>query len=431
MPAAGYALHTYPRLGPAAEAVAGARPRARAGRSGARAVRPHPARGAPRRRLRRRGLRRRADARRRRHAAHPGGAARGRRAPRPRQPPGAPVRAPRLPRVPDPRQGPAALSGHRPAGAAGRARGERRGGTARVRPARPTGRSCSCSAAASARPPSTGRPRPHGPLPIPGSRSSTSPASASSRSTPGERRRTTACWRGRRRSGPLLAAADIVVSRAGGSVFEIAAAGKPAVLVPSPNVTADHQSLNAAHFADSAAIVVEDAELTAARLDSEVRQPPRRACAAGGDVGGRPPAGPARCRRADRDDASGARAVTGFADRRLHMVGIGGAGMSALAAIAYAWGAEVDGCDTAASEYTRRLERFGIHVGPGPRPRAPGGAGWTSSSRPPCPPMPTRCSRRGFAASPSFTGRSSSPRWSPRGGRSASAAPTGRRRRRR
>ena len=57
--------------------------------------------------------------------------------------------------------------------------------------------------------------------------------------------------------------------------------------------------------------------------------------------------------------------MTSFADRRLHMVGIGGAGMSALAAIAYAWGAEVDGCDTAASEYTRRLERFGIHVAQG------------------------------------------------------------------
>jgi UDP-N-acetylglucosamine--N-acetylmuramyl-(pentapeptide) pyrophosphoryl-undecaprenol N-acetylglucosamine transferase len=71
--------------------------------------------------------------------------------------------------------------------------------------------------------------------------------------------------------GPLLAAADIVVSRAGGSVFEIAAAGKPAILIPSPNVTADHQSLNAAHFADSAAIVVEDTALTAARLDAEVR----------------------------------------------------------------------------------------------------------------------------------------------------------------
>jgi UDP-N-acetylmuramate--alanine ligase len=54
--------------------------------------------------------------------------------------------------------------------------------------------------------------------------------------------------------------------------------------------------------------------------------------------------------------------VTDFADRRLHMVGIGGAGMSALAAIAYAWGADVDGCDTAESAYTHRLERFGIGV---------------------------------------------------------------------
>jgi UDP-N-acetylmuramate--alanine ligase len=57
--------------------------------------------------------------------------------------------------------------------------------------------------------------------------------------------------------------------------------------------------------------------------------------------------------------------VTGFADRRLHMVGIGGAGMSALAAVAYAWGADVDGCDTAESAYTRRLERFGVRVAVG------------------------------------------------------------------
>jgi UDP-N-acetylglucosamine--N-acetylmuramyl-(pentapeptide) pyrophosphoryl-undecaprenol N-acetylglucosamine transferase len=69
---------------------------------------------------------------------------------------------------------------------------------------------------------------------------------------------------------PLLAAADVVISRAGGAVFEIAAAGKPAILIPSPNVTADHQSRNAAHFADSAAVVIEDSELTAARLEREV-----------------------------------------------------------------------------------------------------------------------------------------------------------------
>jgi UDP-N-acetylglucosamine--N-acetylmuramyl-(pentapeptide) pyrophosphoryl-undecaprenol N-acetylglucosamine transferase len=71
--------------------------------------------------------------------------------------------------------------------------------------------------------------------------------------------------------GPFLAVADLVVSRAGGSVFEIAAAGKASILVPSPNVTADHQTRNAEHIAGGgAAIVIADADLTAVRLAAEV-----------------------------------------------------------------------------------------------------------------------------------------------------------------
>ncbi len=73
--------------------------------------------------------------------------------------------------------------------------------------------------------------------------------------------------------GPLLAASDLVVARAGGSVFEIAATGRPAILVPSPNVTADHQSRNAEHMAaGGAAIVIADSELTAVRLSAEVER---------------------------------------------------------------------------------------------------------------------------------------------------------------
>jgi UDP-N-acetylglucosamine--N-acetylmuramyl-(pentapeptide) pyrophosphoryl-undecaprenol N-acetylglucosamine transferase len=68
-----------------------------------------------------------------------------------------------------------------------------------------------------------------------------------------------------------LAAADVAVARAGGSVFELAAAGVPSILVPYPHATADHQSGNAKWMADGgAAVVVPDAELDAPRLAREV-----------------------------------------------------------------------------------------------------------------------------------------------------------------
>ncbi len=63
--------------------------------------------------------------------------------------------------------------------------------------------------------------------------------------------------------GDALAACDLVLARAGGSVFELAAAGRPAILVPYPHATANHQHANAAWMADAgAAVVIEDAELT-------------------------------------------------------------------------------------------------------------------------------------------------------------------------
>ncbi len=68
-----------------------------------------------------------------------------------------------------------------------------------------------------------------------------------------------------------LTAADLVVARAGGSVFEIAAAGVPAVLIPYPYASADHQTANARWMADAgAAVVIPDDELTPERLAGEV-----------------------------------------------------------------------------------------------------------------------------------------------------------------
>ncbi|HYV14676.1 MAG TPA: undecaprenyldiphospho-muramoylpentapeptide beta-N-acetylglucosaminyltransferase [Conexibacter sp.] len=71
--------------------------------------------------------------------------------------------------------------------------------------------------------------------------------------------------------GEALLAADLVVARAGGSIFEVAAAGKPAILIPYPAATADHQTSNA-HWMEqgAAAVVIPDVELTAARLAHEV-----------------------------------------------------------------------------------------------------------------------------------------------------------------
>jgi UDP-N-acetylglucosamine--N-acetylmuramyl-(pentapeptide) pyrophosphoryl-undecaprenol N-acetylglucosamine transferase len=68
-----------------------------------------------------------------------------------------------------------------------------------------------------------------------------------------------------------LVAGDLVVARAGGSIFEIAAAGRPAVLIPYPHATADHQAANARFMERAgAAVVIPDAELTGARLAQEV-----------------------------------------------------------------------------------------------------------------------------------------------------------------
>ena len=55
--------------------------------------------------------------------------------------------------------------------------------------------------------------------------------------------------------GAALAAADLVVARAGGSVWEVAFAGKPALLVPYPHATADHQTKNARFFEEAGAAV--------------------------------------------------------------------------------------------------------------------------------------------------------------------------------
>ena len=64
------------------------------------------------------------------------------------------------------------------------------------------------------------------------------------------------------RMDEAYAAADLVISRAGASsISELCLLGKPAILVPSPNVAEDHQTKNAMALVDKdAALCVTDAE---------------------------------------------------------------------------------------------------------------------------------------------------------------------------
>ncbi len=65
-----------------------------------------------------------------------------------------------------------------------------------------------------------------------------------------------------------FAAADFVVSRAGaGTVSELAAAGRPALLVPFPFAADDHQAKNAQAVVEAGAgLMLRDAEMTGAKL---------------------------------------------------------------------------------------------------------------------------------------------------------------------
>jgi UDP-N-acetylglucosamine--N-acetylmuramyl-(pentapeptide) pyrophosphoryl-undecaprenol N-acetylglucosamine transferase len=73
--------------------------------------------------------------------------------------------------------------------------------------------------------------------------------------------------------GDALAAADLVVCRAGAvTLAELAAAGRPAVLIPSPHVTHHHQEANAAVWAGAgAALVLAEASLDGRRLAETVQ----------------------------------------------------------------------------------------------------------------------------------------------------------------
>ena len=71
----------------------------------------------------------------------------------------------------------------------------------------------------------------------------------------------------------VMAAADVIISRAGASTCnEIGACGTPAILIPSPNVTNNHQEKNARVLAErGGAVLILESDCTAQKLYGEVK----------------------------------------------------------------------------------------------------------------------------------------------------------------
>ncbi|MFA5084281.1 MAG: UDP-N-acetylglucosamine--N-acetylmuramyl-(pentapeptide) pyrophosphoryl-undecaprenol N-acetylglucosamine transferase, partial [Candidatus Paceibacterota bacterium] len=71
-----------------------------------------------------------------------------------------------------------------------------------------------------------------------------------------------------------FAAADLVLSRAGsGSIFEIAAFGKPSILIPLEGSASDHQKVNAYEYAKTgAAVVVEETNFKSSIFISQAKK---------------------------------------------------------------------------------------------------------------------------------------------------------------
>ena len=132
--------------------------------------------------------------------------------------------------------------------------------------------------------------------------------------------------------------ADLVICRAGATTLaEITAAGKPAILIPLPTATDDHQRKNAEVLVKAgAAEVIDQRELSGNRLAVRVM-------ALAADPAGRAGHGPGRARagqarggarhRRAGDGVDGSVAAVLGPTRRAHFIGVGGSGMSPLAEI--------------------------------------------------------------------------------------------------
>lgn len=166
----------------------------------------------------------------------------------------------------------------------------------------------------------------------------------------------------------VYGASDLIVARAGAStIAEVSVVGLPSILVPWAGAAEDHQSKNAAWLASAgAAIVVPEREATSdhlGRLVSELMADRPRLSHMGecAHALGRVHDGRLLTRAIERV-GSLSTIVDLSRPRRIHVVGIGGPGMSALAVAAHEAGHTVTGSDLVESEVVAHLRSRGVYV---------------------------------------------------------------------
>jgi UDP-N-acetylmuramate--alanine ligase len=175
----------------------------------------------------------------------------------------------------------------------------------------------------------------------------------------------------------FYAASDVVVCRAGAStIAEIATVGIPAIVVPWAGAAENHQETNARMLTEvGGAVFVAESEFTAQRLADEVLRlradhEARRVMAeAARRVGEANRRGVVGSLIADLVDAHRTVPTRLSLDAvcRLHVVGIGGPGMSALARALAGMGHRVSGSDIRESEVIDQLRAEGIEISVGHR----------------------------------------------------------------
>ena len=173
----------------------------------------------------------------------------------------------------------------------------------------------------------------------------------------------------------LYAACDMMVTRAGAStVAEIATVGVPAVIVPWAAAAENHQEHNARQLsAVGAAVLVTEHELSTGRLAAEISalrtdDARRERLALSARAVGEIHRGSLLVDAILGTTGVGPNVAVSLDNRRrLHVVGIGGPGMSALARALHGAGHVVSGSDVRDGEVVARLRAEGINVSIGHR----------------------------------------------------------------